>query len=121
MNKSKLLVLDDYEGELANAPDMLLIQQLAEVTILDAAAGKVATFIPREALIRTGSRNAVVLALGEGRFQPVEVSPGIETDDWVEIRHGIKAGDVVVTSGQFLIDSEASVRASFSRMQPVEK
>lgn len=92
----------------------------AEVTILGAAAGKSALFIPREALIRTGTRNAVVLALGDGRFQPVEVVPGEESDDWIEIRHGIKEGDVVVTSGQFLIDSEASVRASFSRMQSTE-
>jgi hypothetical protein len=89
----------------------------AEVVILGAMPSKQALFIPREALIRTGSRNAVVLALGEGRFQPVEVTPGIESDDWIEIVHGIKEGDVVVTSGQFLIDSEASVRASFQRME----
>ncbi len=89
----------------------------AETTILGTAAGKSALFIPREALIRTGLRNAVVLALGEGRFQPVDVTPGIESNDWIEIRHGIKEGDVVVTSGQFLIDSEASVRASFGRME----
>ena len=76
--------------------------------------------IPSEALIRTGTRNAVVLAIGAGRFQPVDVIPGAESDDWVEIRQGIKAGDVVVTSGQFLIDSEANVRASFSRMQSTE-
>ncbi|HWR87197.1 MAG TPA: heavy metal-binding domain-containing protein [Acidiferrobacterales bacterium] len=76
--------------------------------------------IPSEALIRTGTRNAVVLAIGAGRFQPVEVTPGAESDDWIEIRQGIKAGDVVVTSGQFLIDSEANVRASFSRMQSTE-
>lgn len=92
----------------------------AEATILAAAAGKAALFIPREALIRTGTRSAVVLALGDGRFQPVEVTPGIESDDWIEIRHGIKAGDMVVTSGQFLLDSEANVRASFSRMQSTE-
>ena len=73
--------------------------------------------IPSEALIRTGTRNAVVLALGEGRFQPVEVTPGAEFGDSIEILKGIKAGDVVVTSGQFLIDSEANVRASFSRME----
>lgn len=72
--------------------------------------------IPSEALIRTGTRNAVVLAIGAGRFQPVEVTPGAESGDWIEIRQGIKAGDVVVTSGQFLIDSEANVRASFQRM-----
>jgi hypothetical protein len=72
--------------------------------------------IPSEALIRTGTRNAVVLAIGAGRFKPVEVVPGAESGDWIEIRQGIKAGDVVVTSGQFLIDSEANVRASFQRM-----
>jgi hypothetical protein len=76
--------------------------------------------IPSEALIRTGTRNAVVLAIGAGRFKPVEVVPGAESGDWIEIRQGIKAGDVVVTSGQFLIDSEANVRASFSRMQSTE-
>ncbi len=105
---------------LSRADAVLKPNMFAEVTILGAAAGKSALFIPREALIRTGSRNAVVLALGSGRFQPVEVTPGIESDDWIEIRHGIKEGDVVVTSGQFLIDSEASVRASFSRMQSTE-
>jgi Cu(I)/Ag(I) efflux system membrane fusion protein len=73
--------------------------------------------VPREALIRTGYRTAVVLALGDGRFQPVEVVPGEESGDWIEIQQGIKEGDLVVVSGQFLIDSEASVRASFSRMQ----
>jgi Cu(I)/Ag(I) efflux system membrane fusion protein len=92
----------------------------AEVTILSTTAGKSALFIPREALIRTGTRNAVVLSLGSGRFQPMAVTPGAESDDWIEIHHGIKEGDVVVTSGQFLIDSEASVRASFSRMQSAE-
>ena len=73
--------------------------------------------IPSEALIRTGTRNAVVLAIGQGRFRPVDVTPGSEFDDSIEILKGLKAGDVVVTSGQFLIDSEANVRASFSRME----
>ena len=90
---------------------------LAEVTIQASTPGKQALFIPREALIRTGSRTAVVLALGSGRFQPVEVVPGVEADDWVEIASGIKEGDTVVTSGQFLIDSEANVRATFKRME----
>ena len=105
---------------LGQASAALKPNMFAEVTILGTAAGKQALFVPREALIRTGTRNAVVLALGSGRFQPVAVTPGVESDDWIEIRHGIKEGDVVVTSGQFLIDSEASVRASFSRMQSSE-
>lgn len=88
----------------------------AEVTIQAPPAGE-RLYVPREALIRTGTRNAVVLALGEGRFQPVEVEPGEEDDEWIEIRRGLKEGDRVVTSGQFLIDSEASLRASFQRLQ----
>lgn len=106
---------------MTHADIVLRPNMLAEVAILATAPGKQAIYIPREALIRTGTRNAVVLALGAGRFQPVEVVPGVETDDWVEIQRGIGEGDVVVTSGQFLIDSEANVRASFQRMEPVEK
>jgi Cu(I)/Ag(I) efflux system membrane fusion protein len=105
---------------LSQTSAVLKPNMFAEVAILGTAVDKQALFVPREALIRTGTRNAVVLALGSGRFQPVAVTPGVESDDWIEIRHGIKEGDVVVTSGQFLIDSEASVRASFSRMQSTE-
>jgi hypothetical protein len=90
----------------------------ADVIIRDTARRDQKLMVPREALIRTGARTAVVLALGSGRFQPVEVVPGEESGDWVEIRRGIKEDDTVVTSGQFLIDSEASVRASFQRMEP---
>lgn len=73
--------------------------------------------VPREALIRGGAANRVVLALGEGRFrsQPVEV--GIESGDRVEIRSGLRADDVVVTSGQFLIDSESNIESALARME----
>lgn len=99
-------------------PDPALGPNLyADVVIRDTARRDGKITIPREALIRTGSRTAVVLALDAGRFQPVEVVPGEESGDWVEIRQGVKEGDTVVTSGQFLIDSEASVRASFQRME----
>jgi Cu(I)/Ag(I) efflux system membrane fusion protein len=103
---------------LLESGESLQTDLLAEATIQGTPPGGAALYLPREALIRTGRRTAVVLALGQGRFQPVDVTPGIETGDWVEIRRGIKEGDTVVTSGQFLIDSEASVRASFARMEP---
>lgn len=74
--------------------------------------------IPLEALIRTGREARVVLALGEGRFTSRKVQAGMESGDWIEIVSGLKAGDKVVTSGQFLIDSEASLKASMQRMQP---
>ncbi len=86
----------------------------AEVT----APGGAALAVPREALIRTGTRTAVVRALGDGRFQPVDVVAGAERGDFIEILAGLNENDSVVVSGQFLIDSEANVRASFARMQP---
>jgi Cu(I)/Ag(I) efflux system membrane fusion protein len=75
--------------------------------------------IPLEALIRTGREERVVIDLGEGRFASRSVTAGIESGDWVEIVSGIEPGDRVVTSSQFLIDSEASLKASMQRMQPV--
>ncbi len=101
---------------LRESSESLQTNLFAKVVIQGAPMGGRAFYIPHEALIRTGSRSAVVIALGQGRFQPVEVVAGAETDDWIEIRRGIKEGDTVVTSGQFLIDSEASVRASFTRL-----
>jgi hypothetical protein len=99
-------------------PDAALRPNMyADVVIRDTARRDQKLMVPREALIRTGTRTSVVLNVGAGRFQPVEVVAGEESGDWVEIRQGIKEGDTVVTSGQFLIDSEASVRASFQRME----
>ena len=72
--------------------------------------------IPREALIVTGERESVVKALGEGRFQPVDVETGMQRGNEVEILSGLGEGDEVVVSGQFLIDSESSLRASFLRL-----
>ncbi len=102
-------------------PDAALRPNMyADVVIRDKARRDQKLMVPREALIRTGTRTSVVLNVGAGRFQPVEVVPGEESGDWVEIRQGIKEGDTVVTSGQFLIDSEASVRASFQRMESAQ-
>ncbi|GGF03784.1 efflux RND transporter periplasmic adaptor subunit [Kangiella profundi] len=72
--------------------------------------------IPREALIRTGSQSRVVLAKGEGRFKSVAVRVGHITDDHAEILSGLDEGDRIVTSAQFLIDSESSKTSDFRRM-----
>ena len=88
---------------------------LVDVTI-EAAAHDNVLRIPREALIRTGSGDRVILARGAGRFQPVRVVPGLESDEFIEILSGLQAGQEVVTSGQFLIDSESSLRSSLQRM-----
>ncbi len=74
--------------------------------------------VPVEGLIRTGREQRVIVALGEGRFEARDVVAGIESGNYVEIMRGIDEGDEVVVSGQFLIDSEASMRASIRRMEP---
>ncbi|MDT8385852.1 MAG: efflux RND transporter periplasmic adaptor subunit, partial [Gammaproteobacteria bacterium] len=72
--------------------------------------------IPREALIVTGERESVILDLGDGKYQPVDVVTGMHSTGMVEILSGLENGEKIVTSGQFLIDSEASLQASFSRL-----
>ena len=76
--------------------------------------------MPTAALIRSGERTAVILAEGEGQFRPVAVLAGAEQGEQTEIRSGLKAGDTVVVSGQFLIDSEANLRGALDRLLPGE-
>lgn len=76
--------------------------------------------IPRSSLIQTGSSNRVILDMGSGTFRPVAVSVGVESGDRVQIVSGLKPGDMVVSSGQFLLDSEASLSGSFARMEGSE-
>jgi Cu(I)/Ag(I) efflux system membrane fusion protein len=82
---------------------------------------RTALAVPTEALIRSGERTAIILAEGEGQFRPVAVTTGLEQGEQTEIRSGLKAGDRVVVSGQFLIDSEASLRGALDRLLPGEK
>ena len=72
--------------------------------------------IPIEGLIRTGRDERVIIDLGGGKFEARDVTAGIESGNYVEIISGVNDGDKIVTSGQFLIDSEASMRASLTRM-----
>ncbi|VAW94830.1 Cobalt/zinc/cadmium efflux RND transporter, membrane fusion protein, CzcB family [hydrothermal vent metagenome] len=100
-----------------NADESLKPNMFAKVTIYAQPKSGIIV-IPREAVIRA-TQNRVILSLGKGRFLPREVVIGIESGDWIEISHGLDEGDVVVTSGQFLLDSEASLKASMKRMTAV--
>jgi len=75
-----------------------------------------AVLVPTEAVIVTGKRSLVVVDRGQGRYEPVEVQIGREEGGRTEILKGIEAGTRVVASGQFLIDSEASLRGVERRM-----
>lgn len=99
------IVLDNPQHKLK--PGMFLT-----VSLQDGSAQPPVLAIPEEALIATGSENRVIVATGDGHFAPVRVTTGVTANGWTEVKEGLKEGDKVVTSGQFLIDSEASLRSA---------
>ena len=100
--------LDNPAGELA--PGMF-----ATITFKPAARSS-AVLVPTEAVIQTGTRTIVMVSQGDGKFAPANVEIGAEGNGMSEIRKGLEPGQKVVVSGQFLIDSEASLKASTTRM-----
>lgn len=85
-----------------------------------AAPVKNALYVPREAVIREGDGAHVIVALGGGRFAPRTVTLGIQSGDRIQILAGLRAGERVVTSAQFLIDSQASLEAALQRLSSKE-
>ncbi|HZE11763.1 MAG TPA: efflux RND transporter periplasmic adaptor subunit, partial [Burkholderiales bacterium] len=73
--------------------------------------------VPTEAIIQTGTRTVVMLADANGRFRPADVEIGMESNGQTEIKRGLQAGQTVVVSGQFLVDSEANLKATTTRME----
>ena len=110
--------------ELPNKGGRLRPGMFASVSLSDGARD--ALLVPSEAVIRTGTRTLVMLAGDGGRFRPAEVRTGVESADKTEILAGLQAGERIVASGQFLIDSEASLSGIAARpiggdAQPVGK
>jgi Cu(I)/Ag(I) efflux system membrane fusion protein len=101
--------------ELANPGTRLVPGMFAAVNFTPAASDDVLT-VPTEAVIQTGRRSVVMVAQGDGKFMPVDVEIGAEANGQTEIRKGLEAGQKVVVSGQFLIDSEASLKGETARM-----
>jgi Cu(I)/Ag(I) efflux system membrane fusion protein len=100
---------------LANHAGVLKPNMMASVAI-SGPAGDAVIHVPREAVIRDGRSERVVVALGNGRFASRQVKLGRESGERVVVVEGLAATDQVVTSGLFLIDSEANVRSSLARM-----
>lgn len=98
---------------LANPAGRLLEGMFANITIQ--GTGGMALAVPSEAVIDTGRRTAVIVRRESG-FVPVEIRVGREAGDWTEILEGIEVGDSIVASGQFLIDSEASLSGIIERL-----
>ncbi|NWB95374.1 efflux RND transporter periplasmic adaptor subunit [Pseudomonas gingeri] len=77
--------------------------------------------VPSEAVIRTGKRTLVMLAGDQGRYKPMEIRIGRESAGRIEVLDGLSEGQKVVTSGQFLLDSEASLQGIIPTDEPMEK
>ncbi|WP_334029952.1 efflux RND transporter periplasmic adaptor subunit [Alteromonas sp. P256] len=103
-----------------NSDNLLRPNMFANVTIHTRAA-ETTLVVPKEAVIRTGMQNRVVLAIGDGKFKSVSVNIGRVSQDSIEILNGLNEGDRVVTSAQFLLDSESSKTSDFSRIESDEK
>jgi Cu(I)/Ag(I) efflux system membrane fusion protein len=73
--------------------------------------------IPTAAVIYTGPRRLVFVDLGEGRFRPQEVTLGVDAGGWSEVVSGLQPGDIVVTSGNFLIAAESRIRSSTEALE----
>jgi Cu(I)/Ag(I) efflux system membrane fusion protein len=106
-------------SEFANPQGRLRPGMFAAVR-LNSQSQEPALLIPSEAVIRTGKRALVMLAEGAGRYRPQEVQLGREADGRIEVRSGLAEGQEVVTSGQFLIDSEASLQGILARAETAE-
>jgi len=78
-------------------------------------------YIPKQALIPNSDVNRVVVVVGDGQYRSQAVETGIETGEFVEIRRGLASTDRVVTSGQFLIDSESNIDSALARMESGEE
>ena len=97
-----------------NPNDALKPNMFAQVTIH--TPDEEVLRVPREAIIRTGNSDRVVLALGDGHFKSVDVNVGRYDMEFAEILSGVKEGDIVASSAQFLLDSESSKTSDFKRM-----
>jgi len=101
--------------EVPNRGSRLRVGMYATVVFEPVAASDAIT-VPSQAVLRTGERNVVIVALGEGRFAPREVRLGPQGDGFVQVLEGLADGDEIVTSAQFLIDSESNLREAIQKM-----
>ena len=102
--------------EFAN-PNMLLKPNMYANVFLESAVKGLSIVIPQEAVIHSGERTLVFLSRGQGKFEPREIKLGVEgADETVQVLSGLSAGDEIVLSAQFLLDSESRLREAIQKM-----
>jgi membrane fusion protein, copper/silver efflux system len=103
-----------------NPGEELKPNMFAQVTIQHRDEGEQVLLVPNQSIIRSGIQDRVVLAMGGGRFKSINVRTGRRGDASTEILQGLEAGDLVVISAHFLLDSESSISSDFMRMSMPE-
>jgi Cu(I)/Ag(I) efflux system membrane fusion protein len=106
--------------EISNPDRRLLPEMFANVEIRVPAVSGVVK-IPNEAILHTGERAVIVVEKDKGYFEPREVEIGAQGEGYSEIRRGLRAGENVVVSSQFLIDSESNLKEAISKMLAARK
>jgi len=100
--------------ELANPQALLKPSMYARVEFISSRGKGQALSVPDSAVLDTGTRQLVLVRRGEGRFEPRPVKLGMRADGYIEVMEGVKAGENVVVSANFLIDAESNLKAAFS-------
>jgi len=101
--------------EVAN-PDLRLRPMMYVNVMVRTSGAADAVMVPSEAILHSGTRAVVIVAREDGVFEPREIVPGTESEDMQEVVSGLAEGEHVVVSSQFLIDSDANLRAAISQM-----
>ena len=102
-----------------NNPKLRLKPGMYANVTLYGGKGEDGVIVPSEAVIHTGKRSIVLVAQGDGHFEPVEVKTGMENNGQIVVLKGLSGGEQVVTSSQFLIESEANLKGALERMRPL--
>jgi membrane fusion protein, copper/silver efflux system len=97
--------------ELPN-PDLVLLHDMYVDAQIETGSGEPVLTVPESAVMDTGSRQAVFVDKGQGRFEPREVNLGHRGSGYVEVRQGVADGEPVVVSANFLIDAESNLKAA---------
>ena len=98
-------------------PNLLLKPDMFANVTIDAGTVIEATAIPSEAIIRSGTREQVFVQRAAGKFEPRDVTLGVSSEGWTEVKSGLTPGEEVVVSAQFLIDSESKLREATAKMR----
>ncbi len=97
-------------------PDLLLKPGMYAIAYVEGRPLPPSPVVPEDALILTGERQLVILALGHGKFLPKEITLGVFADGYAQVLEGLQGGERIVTSAQFLIDSESRLKSALGLM-----